>query len=62
MSLSTRSQALSIIIGLGPMRYVSAYFSHPSKEIQLKTHTITVNGGDPTPPLTSMNQQKQSIL
>ena len=44
------------------MRYVSAYFSHPSKEIQLKTHTITVNGGEPMPHMASTNQQKQSTL
>ena len=44
------------------MRYFSAYFSHPSKEIQLKTHVITVNGGEPLPHRASVNQQKQSIL
>ena len=33
----------------------------PHEWIKLKTHTITVNGGEPMPHRTSMNPQKQGI-
>ena len=44
------------------MRCFSTYLSSPSKRIQLKTHMIDVNGGEPMPHRAPMNQQKQSIL